>query len=898
MSKKIVGQIFAALLLTAQLQAAESAAAAVKAPMPEQGGKDNAAQAQGVQTPPAAQDKGAKMAEQKTDAEIFAGQQSDNTQRYMQLGKLALNNDDAAAAADFFRRAMTETTDSARKSEAASMLYESFLEAGDLKSADELYAQLTDAADMAISPARQIFMQAQRALFTNELSMAAEKFRQLSAQLVPGNQLCQRALEMLARTLMLQGDSAGAQKACADLAAVSEGDQLLKLKALEGLLFCALESGDKKQAQSAWDQLTKEIPQELQQSLQWRLSKSRMLLDSLLKGAAAVEKDFTAYLGKLLPPDPFAARIALKLAAYYRANKNYTKALEYNAAAEKYAEKNFQRSALQDTLASHLAAGNSAAALGCVERYVKMYPAADDRWSMLLLGGDLLIKLKKNSQAIDFCEKVFNDRAATPEIKLQAANKLIWLYQQSSQVNDALKMFDFAIKNTADQSTADKLRQQAGEYLYQQGRYADAAEYFAAAAPRLPRAALWLAQSSYLLKSYSRAMQVLRKADFSQDAELTCKGAYLEALLTEKLADNRDAVKCYLAFAEKYPQAAEAPDALFRAGELAIADQAGNAPEIFMQYAAKFPGERAANALYKALTELLAADKEAEAVKLLAQLESQYVDSKYTISGKFLNSSWLRQKNRCEEALKVMESVEKLYAAKHAELMPEILYERALLYGQLKDHLHMQEVLAGLTSRYADSAIAPQGFFLMGDLKMSLADYAGALAAFKQAQERSKDALFTSSCIARAADAAYALYNRTRQTQHLLLAQKNCETLLATENLPTGLFYQSLYKLACCLRASGDEAGSLRCCREIIYRACLAKREARYYPTQWCAKALDMALKLLYSAIKSAPDEQQSLELRGEALRLLKAAQELSLPGEDIKKQLELVNSTVGGNRQ
>ena len=94
------------------------------------------------------------------------------------------------------------------------------------------------------------------------------------------------------------------------------------------------------------------------------------------------------------------------------------------------------------------------------------------------------------------------------------------------------------------------------------------------------------------------------------------------------------------------------------------------------------------------------------------------------------------------------------------------------------------------------------------------------------------------------------------------------------------------------------EAGSLRCCREIIYRACLAKREARYYPTQWCAKALDMALKLLYSAIKSAPDEQQSLELRGEALRLLKAAQELSLPGEDIKKQLELVNSTVGGNRQ
>jgi hypothetical protein len=86
----------------------------------------------------------------------------------------------------------------------------------------------------------------------------------------------------------------------------------------------------------------------------------------------------------------------------------------------------------------------------------------------------------------------------------------------------------------------------------------------------------------------------------------------------------------------------------------------------------------------------------------------------------------------------------------------------------------------------------------------------------------------------------------------------------------------------------------LRYCRELLYQAQLARSSSEYYPAQWCAKALDMALKLLHSAIKAAPDAQQADALRGEAIRLLKVAGTLELPGEDIQKQLELFNGTAG----
>ena len=89
----------------------------------------------------------------------------------------------------------------------------------------------------------------------------------------------------------------------------------------------------------------------------------------------------------------------------------------------------------------------------------------------------------------------------------------------------------------------------------------------------------------------------------------------------------------------------------------------------------------------------------------------------------------------------------------------------------------------------------------------------------------------------------------------------------------------------------GSEAGALRCYREVIYQAALAAREKRFYPVQWCAKALDSALKLLVSAARKAPSEKETVLLQREAERLLKVASALDLPGENINQQLEAVYS-------
>ena len=96
---------------------------------------------------------------------------------------------------------------------------------------------------------------------------------------------------------------------------------------------------------------------------------------------------------------------------------------------------------------------------------------------------------------------------------------------------------------------------------------------------------------------------------------------------------------------------------------------------------------------------------------------------------------------------------------------------------------------------------------------------------------------------------------------------------------------------------NSNPVGALRKYRETIYEALLCKRQNRFYQEIWSIKALDGALKLILQAIREASLPDQAQQLKDAAVRLLKAAAELDLPGEDINKQLELVEKTVPAAR-
>ncbi|MBE6380988.1 MAG: hypothetical protein E7047_08670 [Lentisphaerae bacterium] len=268
-------------------------------------------------------------------------------------------------------------------------------------------------------------------------------------------------------------------------------------------------------------------------------------------------------------------------------------------------------------------------------------------------------------------------------------------------------------------------------------------------------------------------------------------------------------------------------------------------------------------------------------------MTEDYASSKYTVSAYFAMVDFLRRSKKYPEAQTLLDTLDKLYSSKHPEIVPEILYDRAVLCGEVKDHKNMLKALEKLTLQHASSALAPQAFFLLGDLQMLRGEYKAALSAFQQAHERSGGGAFAFCCLGRTADAAFALYSVSREAQYLRQATEGYENLLKVNDLPSELYVQTLYKYGRCLNEVGNKAGALHCYRKLLYSALLDKQQNRYYSLHWSAKALDAALKLLGAEIRQEKDERKILALYDEGVYLLNVARVLGLDNEDIETRLQ-----------
>ena len=838
------------------------------------------AAAQAAETAPAA----------PADAATFAGN-TDNSLRYLRLGELALENDDAASAVRFLTQSLPALSNPQLRRTATDLLHESLLRTGQVIPAAALLETALKSDDFAEYAPWLKLMQARQFACNGKSSEAIKLFRELTIQLQPGDWVCYRALESLGRELSRQGDYKNAQKCYADMAAIAGDNALWKFKALEGLIFHALDAGDLAMATQAWEDLAREVPQSLQDTLQLRLQKLKWLLDCHGGKSINVEKDFLKTAAASRMPDPLIARIAYTIAG--EATSDYQRAVKYARMAYDYAEGSFRENALLAVIELEIASKMFSEALQDAAKYLKNFPAGSFRHRVLATLGSVHLQLKNDAGAINNFRKLFDDTTAEANLRLSAAESLAALYQKNAQVAEAVAMYEFAIKASAeDAERQGALLQEFGEYLYRLGRSSEALKVLSQAADLQwkgrKNSGYWQVQTLYLLKKYAPAQELLRKLMPGDSIDDTIRMEYLDALLTAELQNVDTAIKQLLGFARKYPKAAQTPDALFQAGALAMRSKKYDAADIFQQFAQIAPGEKAANALYKALGEVLNNNKQEQALLILKKLDEKYPDSKFTIGAHFRWLDHLREQKKFDDAAKTLALIEKRYAAKHPELMPEILYDRAEITRELGDMVNMQTALETLLSKYADQAIAPQAFFMLGDLKVSQGDFAGALAAFQQARERSAG-VFRSSCTGRAADAAYALYTQTRQEQYLQQARDGYSTLIKAVDLPPEFRQQSLYKLGRCMENASDSAGALHQYRELLYGALLAKRENRFAPAEWSARALDAALKLLLPAARDAQNNQEAMLLLQEAERLLKIAGELNLSGENIPQQLEAV---------
>ncbi len=834
---------------------------------------------------------GAENAANTTDAALFAGQGNAGI-RYYRLGELALENFDAAGAVDFFRLALENLQDENLRLQATDLLLKSLLNANKIADAEEVLAAARKDEIFSKSDILKL-MQARILLHKEKTAEAVRLLKEIVLQLDPANPATFPALELLSRALNDMGDYAAARKCFLDMAVISGNDDLRKFKALEGLIFLALVNNDPEQAKKAYKSLSEELAEDIRKTFADRINKLALLMDCSTGASKEAEDKFLKLAEKAVVPDTLLSRIAYSLAKDN--GKDLIKAVKYAKLAYKFAEGAFRQTALKMIIQLEIAGKFWQDALNDALKFESMFPEAPGKYTLKSVIGDLYIKLGKTDDAVKTLSELCASEKADMAERCDAARRLARLYQKQSKVREASAMFKFAIENVQGKDLKSTVEYEFGEYLYNLGRYNDAASHFRSAAKESAepgKAQLFLAQSLYMLKSYEAAQKELAAIDRSGNKAMLMQIEYLDALITEQLGKTDEAIRKFADFSGKYADSAEAPEALFHAGTLALSSKKFNGPEMLQAYARRYPGEKAANALYKALSFKLLSGAEKEAVSLLAQLAEKYPESKFTIAGNFRMVDFLRVNKRYGEALSVLDAVSKRYSSVRSELIPEILYDRAVLYGLLDDYPNKLKALEELVKQYPDNPVAGRAFFMLGDLKAAMNDAAAALAAFQQAKKRS-DGIFGYGCTGRIGDAAYTLYTKQRKEEYLLLAIESYESLLKNNDLPVEMRLQTLYKLGRLLEEKSDAVRALRKYRLVIYESLLCKRQGRFYQEVWSVKALEAALKLILQAVREAPSAGQAQQLKDGAVRLLKTASELNLSGEDINKQLELVEKTV-----
>ena len=825
------------------------------------------------------------------DAALFAGK-GDAGIRYFRLGELALENFDSAGAADFFRQSLESLQDDKLRLQSSDLLLKSLLDCNKTAEAEELMKSVQQDERFAGSNMLKL-MQARKLHYDQKNAEAVKLLKDITVHLDPADLATFSALELLSRILSDSGDYAAAGKVVLDMAVIAGNDNLRKFKALEALIFLALANNDTVQAEKAYKSLMEEIPEDVRSNFAGRMEKISWLMDSSNGKNKDMLEKFLKAADKAKAPDPLLSRTAYSLAE--TAGKDLVNAVKYARLAYKFAEGAFRQTALKTVIKLEIAGKFWQDALKDALNFQAVFPTAPGQDELQGVIGDLYIMLGRNDEAVKTLSALCNNNEAGMGERCSAARKLARLYQKQSKVTEASAMFKFAIGNVKDKVLKNDIEHEFGEYLYKLGRYNDAASYFRSAATggsTPEKSQLFLAQSLYMLKSYEAAKRELAAIESPDGKDIVLQIDYLDALITEQLGLTDEAIGKFAEFARKYADSAEASEALFHAGTLALGSKKFNGGERLQLYAERYPGEKAANALYKALSAELAAGKEVEAKKLLTKLSEKYPDSKFTVAGNFRMVDFLRENVRYNEALTMLDAVSKRYGSVRTELVPEILYDRAVICGAVNDHNNKLKALEELVRQYPDHPVAGRAFFMLGDLKAALLDYEAALAAFQQAKKRS-DGVFAYGCTGRIGDTAYTLFAKNRKDEYLLLAKESYESLLKNSDLPPAMRMQTLYKSARILEDGSDAAGALRKYREILYEALLCKEQGRFYQEIWCVKALDAALKLILQAVREAPAAEQAQQLKDGAIRLLKTAAGLDLPGEDINKQLELVRKTV-----
>lgn len=613
--------------------------------------------------------------------------------------------------------------------------------------------------------------------------------------------------------------------------------------------------------QAVYEQLKKKYPAQqdklrhfelLVYAINQNLTKYEELFKKLFpdgKPAAEFFGDTILYQGALLAEQQSIKEKNVKRAAFHLKNQTWFAPNEEHRIA---AHCNLVR--------MHMKNKDKANALKELDNIFRIYKNIPDLADWQILAADLQRDLKQGDLGLAIYQKIKENTKLPNEKRIHAARAASTIYKQLGQKEEMLKMYLFMAEYPGIPSVNDEGMMLMGKYYFENREYHMATSAMNKIQPSsmyYPEALFFLIQCNIRDAAYASALQNIAKLE-----KLAPKQKNIE-LPEFKLASvffrGQIALlqKKELESAKFFEQAAGMKSSrvasqkilshsCLQAAELYFKHRKyKNAGKLFRDFAAAFKKDpKAAASLYKSVYCYLLSEDYDQMAHSINDLVKSFPESEYTINALFHQVDHYRENRRLYMALDVLDRINIANNRfKKSEVSAQILYDKALIYYQLKQEENALACIESLKN-YPEHRQLAEGIFLAGNIATDNGDNNLAATYFMQAASMCPNDLnFISICQGRAADNYFIAGSKNKNHDLLRRAADIYSKLVKTNELTPVFRLQSYYKLGRTLESLEDFQGAIDAYTEALYLSGIDGKENIVVPV-WINKSARNAISI------------------------------------------------------
>jgi len=804
-----------------------------------------------------------------------------------QLGDEAYSAGDYGMSVKFYQRWLDNAEDKATRREAALRLTDALLRFGERRRAvallTELHRQYPGAADPDL-----MILDAEVNLTDGKADAARLAMEKLLGQNNLNENLRWQATELLGRSLMAMQNWNEAGKVFAMLERAAAGTKW------EYIGFC------KRAYSLIMTGKVLEAGQMLSANLKYSDLDSRTEIRTLSLLLLAKEqrydefKDAYRMLRQNLEPrpDPLLYQALKEAFNHFLTTKEYPVALNYLSEAVAFAPDSETRNQTFRTIINTaLAAGKPAEALAAGDKFLNFNRGAADENIIVMEVAALNAAQKRIDAAVRLYFSLVDDHTRALNVRIEAARAAGNLLAAERRFPEAEKAFDFICRNGTDNAQQAEGFMLLGKLYFNQEFYLRAAELFLRVgelSANLRGEALYWAMRAYIeLKEYDQALETMEKLKRLDALPEWVRSElfYYAGIISQATGHNDAACEMLINYAKLFPDAEHAPEALFRASDIAMAARKyQQAAAIYQSFVTRYPHHASAPAaLYRLLRAMFLSGNNQQAIAAAAQMQKDYPDSSYTPSAMFWLVDYYRDAGEYRKALDVLNQLTFKYGA-DKEALAEALRDTAIVCRRLSDDEQAKAALNRMVHDLPESKLVGEAYFMLGDIASDAGDYENAVNDYKQCQKQHPVPPLSWAVAGRLADCNYSLYTRNGEDKNITQSIDEYADLLKTKELPIAIREQTLFKLGKCYEARKESNPALELYMEIIYnyaREAADPNRPRRNPV-WVVNAAQAAIDI-YLKVNNAGAAQAAINI----YRMMEKMQINT--GENFKSRIEVI---------